>query len=130
VVPEPGSLWTQEVASAGEGTVWTVELVEEALRRALPTGSRLLRALIDEGGQATVARLHELLGTQRLGPYMQTLTTNAAAVLRDHHLPSAHRHFVFSSPDPDDPRRGVAHLYAMPAGLIPVLDQALRNLGR
>ena len=129
-VSTPLSRWAEDVASAGENTAWTVELAEEVLRRALPTGSRLLRALIDEGGQATVIRLHELLQTQRLGPYMQTLTTNAAAVLRDHHLSGVHRHFVFSSPDPDDSRRGVAHLYAVPRGLIPTLDRALRNLGR
>lgn len=34
---------------------WTVDLAEEVLRLALPSGSVFLRALVDEGGRATAS---------------------------------------------------------------------------
>jgi hypothetical protein len=48
--------------------VWTVDLAEEVLRLALPSGSVLLRALVDEGGTATVERLKALTTSDALGP--------------------------------------------------------------
>ncbi|MQA12579.1 MAG: hypothetical protein GEU98_29485, partial [Pseudonocardiaceae bacterium] len=64
-------------AVAASGPHWTVELAEQVLRQALPTGSRFLRALIDEGGSASAARMRELTGESRLHP--MTLTLNHAA---------------------------------------------------
>jgi hypothetical protein len=55
----------------------TAEAAEEVLRRALPSGSVFLRALIDDGGTATVTRLRDLTGEKSL--HHMTLTLNTAA---------------------------------------------------
>jgi hypothetical protein len=59
------------------GLNWTVEKAVQMLLLAQPAGSKFLRALIDEGGHATAARLRELTGVDRLNPMTGTL--NAAA---------------------------------------------------
>lgn len=110
--------------------VWTVELAEEILRNALPTASTLLRALIEEGGTATAEQLRSRLGIQRLSPMRQTLSTAAARVFSRRGFDRSYRHVVQARPDPNNPRSGGVHEYVLPAPLVPVFDQALRQLNR
>lgn len=106
---------------------WSDELAEEVLRRALPSGSTFLRALIDEGGTATAARLKELTGSNTL-QYMQ-LTLNAAArKVYGRRMPG--RNLVKSRYDPEQPRKQVVHDYVLDAELVPIFDEALHRLGR
>lgn len=109
--------------------VWSTELAERILRRAQPTGSTFLRALIDEGGTATAERLRERTGLS-LHHATQTLTTAAAAVLSGHHPDGRRwRRFVSARTHPDQPR-GRVYDYQLPEHLVPIFAEALQRLGR
>jgi hypothetical protein len=51
----------------------------QVLRQAQPAGSVFLRALVDEGGHATAARLRGLTGVDRLNPMTSTTPGGAGA---------------------------------------------------
>ena len=51
------------------------------LRLAQPSGVTFLRALVDQGGVATAARLRELTGVDHLNPMTQTLN-HASVIIR------------------------------------------------
>jgi hypothetical protein len=108
---------------------WTVDLAEEVLRLALPSGSVFLRALINEGGTATAARLKEVIGSDAL--HYMTLTLNGAAkkVARTRQL-GRHRHLALPRRDPTNPRKEAVYDYELPDHLIPIFDEALRRLDR
>lgn len=110
-----------------EPPAWTVELAEEVLRGAKPIGSQLLRAVIDEGGTASVERLREVLGVQEL--QRATLTLNQAARRT---VDGAQRwtmlikgRFLVA---PRKGTRGKVYGYTMAKDVIPTFDQALRRL--
>src|SRR5882757_6976767 len=107
---------------------WTVDLAEEILRKALPSASAFLRALIDEGGKATAQRLRELTSGHELRAMTLSLN-NAARRLAGEQL-AAHRYLALPGRDPDNPRRQAVHDYELPTKLVPIFDEALRRLGR
>jgi hypothetical protein len=55
-----------KVACQARDASWTIDLAEEILRKALPSASVFLRALISEGGRATAQRLRELTSGNEL----------------------------------------------------------------
>jgi len=114
----------------GEPPVWTVDLAEEVLRRARPTGHAFLRALIDEGGTATADRLRERTGTEALHRATLTLSSAAAAVLsRGDPDGRRWRHFFKARHAPDDPLgTGRIYDYHLPDELVPIFDEALKRL--
>lgn len=108
--------------------VWTVQLAEEVLRRARPTGHAFLRALIDEGGTATADRLRELTGMSAL--HRATLTNAAAQVLgREAPDGRRRRHFFRARHRPGE-RPGRVHDYHLPEELVPIFDEALTRVMR
>ncbi|WP_030429680.1 hypothetical protein [Allokutzneria albata] len=117
------------LADTDGSPVWTVELAEEVLRHALPSGSVFLRALINEGGTATADRLKELTGSRVLHPMLQTLNTAARKALGGRRLGQRVR-IAHSRSDPKNPRSTSVHDYMLPAELVPIFDEALRRLGR
>lgn len=113
----------------GAEVPWTVDAAEQVLRLALPPGSVFLRALIDEGGTATVERLKERTGSNAL--HYMTLTLNhAARKLADGRRLEKHRYLAAPRRDPENPRKHAVHAYELPADLVPIFDEALRRLGR
>jgi hypothetical protein len=94
---------------------WNVDVAEQILRQALPSGSAFLRALIDEGGTATVTRLLELIGQPRLNHMTLTLNTAARHVLGDRHTPDGARlRIAVPRPDPALPRSTRVHDHTLP----------------
>lgn len=112
-------------------STWTVDYAEEVLRHAQPSASTLLRALVDEGGSATAARLKELTGQDRLNPMMQTLN-GAARRLWIGPLPDDETRLFIAQPrrDPAHPRVDKVHSYELRAEHVALWDEALRRLGR
>jgi hypothetical protein len=100
------------------------DLAERILRKATPDASRLLRALIDEGGTATAEKLKALTDTTKLGPKVLGNTAGR----------------YFRVPFHDDNwrlvesyRRAGLNVYeytVLQKEQIPVFEQALRRLGR
>lgn len=107
----------------------TVELAEAVLRQALPYGSTFLRALIDEGGTATVAQLRARTASEDLQRMALTLNKSWQKVSRGQQVEKAPR-LSQGRPDPNNPRKQAVYDYVMPVALIPVFDEALRRLGR
>jgi hypothetical protein len=126
---KPAAVAKDDTKRDDDAPQWTVDLAEEILRLALPTGSVFLRALIDEGGTATAVRLKELTGSTAL--HYMTLTLNMAArkLMDGRHLGSR-RHLAHPLRNPTNPRHPAVHSYALPAELVPIFDQALHRLGR
>uniref|UniRef100_UPI003F497037 hypothetical protein n=1 Tax=Actinokineospora sp. CA-119265 TaxID=3239890 RepID=UPI003F497037 len=112
-----------------DGVRWTVDLAEQVLRGARPTASTFLRALVDEGGTATAARLRELTGTTDLRHATMTLHSSARRVARDLGT-GARPQVAVPRPDPDVPQSKIVHDYTLPPGLLPLFDAALHRLGR
>lgn len=112
------------------GLEWSVERAVQVLRLAQPDGSTFLRALVDEGGHATAARLREITGFARLNPMTQTLNSAVRRVFDVRRLAFHDRHLARPGNDPDKPRAPSVHDYTLPAHLVPILDEALRQLGR
>lgn len=114
------------------GSAWTVEFAEEVLRQALPSGSVFLRALVDEGGTATVARLKDLTGSNALHYMTLTLNTAARKLRRpprgEVQLGGERPRVARPVTDPDNPRSQTVHSYVLDD--VPVWDEALRRLGR
>ena len=98
-------------------------------RHALPSGSRFLRALINEGGVATVARLREILDENNLGPHDTDLN---GAHAQDVPSPGQLGAASVTSPgrNPDNLRDPTVYDYALPQRLVPIFDEALRELQR
>lgn len=112
----------------GSGPTWTVDLAEQILRRARPTGATFLRALIDEGGSATAELLRQRTGLPALNHATQTLTTAAAHVLsRQFSDGRRWRHFFTARPHPNRPR-GPVYDYHLPDSLIAPFSEALERL--
>jgi hypothetical protein len=109
---------------------WTVDRAVRMLRLARPAGSVFLRALVDEGGTATAARLRELTGAAHLHPMTQTLNASMKKVFGGRRLNYEDRHLAHPNPDPEHPRRAAVYSYSLPPDVVPILDQALRQLGR
>jgi hypothetical protein len=107
---------------------WTVDLAEEILRKALPSASVFLRALIDEGGRATAQRLRELTAGHELRAMTLSLNTAARRLAGDQLAP--YRYLALPGCDPDNPRRQAVHDYELPIKLVPIFDEAPRRLGR
>jgi len=118
-----------EAGEQADDTCWTVELAEDVLRLALPAGSTFLRALIDAGGTATVARLKELTNSDQLHYMTLTLNTAARRIAGAHRL-ERRRYLASPRHDPRDPRKRHVYDYTLPADLVPIFDQALKRLGR
>lgn len=112
------------------GLDWTVERAVQMLRQAQPAGSVFLRALINEGGYATAARLRELTGVDRLNPMTSTLNAAARNVFGIRRFPYDDRHLARPGRHPDDPRAAAVYDYTLPEHLVSILDEALRQLGR
>jgi hypothetical protein len=112
----------------GQRPQWTVEQAEEVLRRAIPSASTFLRALINEGGTATVQRLKELTNGAELRYMTLSLNTAARKIAGPQLYPQ--RYLAVPNRDPDNPRRQAVHNYQLPAHLVPIFDQALQRLGR
>jgi hypothetical protein len=112
------------------GLNWTVEKAVQMLRLAQPAGSKFLRALIDEGGHATAARLRELTGVDRLNPMTGTLNAAARNVFGIRRFVYNDRHLARPGRLPEDPRAAAVYDYTLPEHLVPILDEALRQLGR
>ncbi|MEU4807403.1 hypothetical protein [Actinosynnema sp. NPDC023587] len=130
--PEQATMSTVEEVEPRhvEGVGWTVELAEQVLRGALPSGSVFLRALVDEGGTATVARLRELTGEKRLHYMTLTLNTSARRVLGGRKDGSGERlRVAVPRTDPASPRSQAVYDYTLPEELVPILDAALRRVG-
>lgn len=119
-----------EPVDNGDAPSWTVDLAEEILREALPKGSTFLRALVDEGGTATAARLKELTNSDALHYMTLTLTSAARKVLSNRNFSLAHRHFFRGRRDPSNPSSATVYDYVLPSELVPVFDEALRRLDR
>jgi hypothetical protein len=112
------------------GLDWTVDRAVQMLRQAQPAGSVFLRALVDEGGHATAARLRELTGVDRLNPMTSTLNAATRKVFGARRLAYDDRHLARPGKPPEDPRAAAVHDYTLPEQLVPILDEALRQLGR
>ncbi|KOX27100.1 hypothetical protein ADK67_14915 [Saccharothrix sp. NRRL B-16348] len=90
-----------------------------------------LRALIEEGGTATVTRLRELTGEKNLRYMTLTLNTAARRVLGGRKDGTGERlRVAIPCTDPTQPRSTTVHDYTLPEELVPILDAALRHLGR
>jgi hypothetical protein len=107
---------------------WTVDLAEQVLRHAIPSASTFLRALIDEGGKATVQRLKELTNGAELRYMTLSLNTAARKIAGEQLYPQ--RYLALPGRDPENPRRQAVHDYQLPAQLVPIFDEALGRLGR
>ncbi|WP_141974942.1 hypothetical protein [Saccharothrix saharensis] len=130
--PDPTTLSHERIEPRHvEGVLWTVELAEQALRGARPAGSTFLRVLIDQGGTATAARLRELTGQHNLHHMTLTVNTSARRVLGGRQDGSGERlRVAIPRPDPNAPRSQTVHDYTLPEDLVPILDAALRRIGR
>lgn len=115
-------------AAADGPQQWTVDLAEEALRLAKPDASLFVRALVDEGGTATAARLKELTGRDQL--HYMTLSLNAAVKTVGGRQRRFGRQLANPRQDRDNPRHPAVYDYAMPTEAVPIFDEALRRLGR
>jgi hypothetical protein len=109
---------------------WTVELAVRMLRTAQPAGSVFLHALVDEGGTATAARLRELTGATHLNPMTQTLNASMKKVFGGPPARLRQPSPRSSRPGPENPSRVAVHSYSLPPDVVPILDAALRQLGR
>jgi hypothetical protein len=109
---------------------WTVEYAVELLRYARPGGLAFARALVDEGGTATAARLREILGVTALNSLTATLNAAVRTAVGRGRLRYPDRHLAKPLPPPEDPRRKNVHSYALPPELVALLDEALTALGR
>lgn len=107
--------------------LWAVDLAEQALRLALPSGLVFLRALIDEGGTATAARLKDLTGSGTLHRMTQTLNGAAKKAAGRRSL-GGYRHLAHPRRDPNNPRKATIYDYELPDDLVPIFDDALRRL--
>jgi len=107
---------------------WTVDLAEELLRLAQPSGSTFLRALIDEGGTATAERLRELTGADAL-QYM-TLSLNSALRKMSGPRRMLGRQLAKPRQNAQNPRHPGVYDYTLPGELVPIFDEALHRLGR
>jgi len=119
-----------ELADGFLGQDWTVDQAVQMLRHALPSGSRFLRALINEGGVATAARLRKILDEDSLGPMTQTLNGAMRKTFRRSGQLGGERHLARPGRNPDNPRDPTVYDYALPQRLVPILDKALRELKR
>ncbi|MEO6082330.1 MAG: acyltransferase [Umezawaea sp.] len=116
-------------SAEAESQELTVDLAEEILRSAQPSASMFLRALVDEGGTATAARLKALIGGGPLNHMTGTLNTAARKLWKGPQVRG--RVFVaLAQHDPDTPRSRSVHSYRLRDELVPVWDEALRRLGR
>lgn len=139
VLPPDAALEQNELATALEWrrtaglepTSWTTEFAVEVLRDSTDSGSRLVRALVDEGGSATADRLREVTGEQTLRSMGQSVNQAARRRWRGP-LPDGERLYVVRShPPPGRPRESKVHSYELlPAGLVAIWDEALTQLGR
>lgn len=109
---------------------WTVNYATELLRYARPGGLAFARALVDEGGTATAARLREVIGVDALHPLTATLNAAVRTAVDRRRLRYQDRHLAKPQPPPDNPRSKTVHSYVFPPELVPILDQALTALGR
>jgi hypothetical protein len=105
-----------------------VDLAEEILRKALPSASMFLRALINEGGRATADRLREVTTGHELRA--MTLSLNHAARRLAREQLASRRFLALPGRNPDDPRNPAVYDYQLPDGLVPIFDEALRRLDR
>jgi hypothetical protein len=126
--PGPGAGIDDEIGIAD--LPWTVEYAIELLRYARPGGLAFARALVDEGGTATAARLREILGVTALNSLTATLNAAVRTAVGRGRLRYPDRHLAKPLPPPEDPRRKIVHSYALPPDLVPLLDEALTALGR
>ena len=107
-------------------TRWTPALCERILRSSSPAGHRLVRALLAEGGSASVDRLTELTGDTTLRAATLSLNTaarreGAARVLPERRLIQAHRY--------PHPLTSKVTAYSLPAETIPSFTTAVEILG-
>lgn len=119
-----------EPVDDGDTPKWTVDIAEEILREALPTGSTFLRALVNEGGTATADRLKELTNSNALQHMTRTLSVAARKILSKRQIDIAPRDIFRPRRDPNNPRHAKIYDYVMLSELVPVFDEALRRLGR
>lgn len=108
---------------------WTVDLAFEVLTKAKPPASKLVQALVDEGGRATAAQLKNLVGTESLGPLNRTLNTAARHLWRGERL-KARLQVATPLRDPDRPSQDIVHSYELAAGTVEIWGRALRRLDR
>lgn len=108
---------------------WTVDLAVEVLKQARPSASKLVRALVDEGGRATATRLKELVRAGNLGPLNRTLNTAARHVWRGERL-KARLHVATPLRDPARPAQDIVHSYELAPGTVEIWGTALRGLDR
>lgn len=109
---------------------WTVDLAEEALRLSKPHAAVFLRALVDEGGKATAARLRELTSLQELNRSSGSVNASARKLWRGFDKavwPGNRPYAVLARRDPknlSDPR---THSYELPETAVSIWDAALKR---
>jgi hypothetical protein len=102
---------------------WTVDQAVRMLQIARPAGLVFLRSLVDEGGTATAARLRERTGFTRFDHAHRTL--NASMKRCSVRLTTT----TVTSLGPPSTRPSAVYSYSLPPNIVPILDQALRQLG-
>ncbi|MEV0048018.1 hypothetical protein AB0H60_31745 [Nocardia rhamnosiphila] len=110
---------------SSEDVQWTPALCERILRTSSPAGHRLVRALLAEGGSASVDRLTELTGDTTLRAATQSLNMAArregvAHVLPERRLIQAHRY--------PHPLTSKVTAYSLPDETIPSFTTAVELL--
>ncbi|MGW6335260.1 hypothetical protein [Nocardia rhamnosiphila] len=111
--------------AAKGGVQWTPALCERILQSSTRAGHRLVKALLAEGGTASITRLTELTGDTTLRAATQSLNTAARRERATLHLPEgrliqAHRY----------PNRLTSKVtaYSLPAETIPSFTTAVELL--
>ncbi|MGZ3140447.1 hypothetical protein ACVDFE_00220 [Lentzea chajnantorensis] len=110
---------------------WTIDFAVDVLKDSTEAGVRLVRALVAEGGSATVDRLREVAGQSRLSSMAQTVNMAARRQWRERSREGASLVTVAQSrPAPGRPEGSKTHAYdLLPAGMLSIWSDALAQLG-
>ncbi|MBF6171094.1 HD domain-containing protein [Nocardia blacklockiae] len=108
-----------------EGVEWTAELAERILRAATADSIRLVRALVTEGGSASLDRLDELTGG--IAPRPAVLSLNSAARHEGIRYRLPERRLIQAFRGPNSAKSKVV-AYALPDGSLPAFAAAIGNM--
>ncbi|MEU4841714.1 hypothetical protein [Nocardia testacea] len=105
---------------------WTPALCERILQSSTPGGFRLVKALVAEGGSASIARLTELTGDPLLRAATQSLNMAARREGAFRYLPEGRLIQSHRYPNPLTSRVAA---YSLPTESIPAFTTAVELLG-
>lgn len=77
-------MFDRDEALGRVSVTWTADLAEMVLDIATPTAPAFLRAIIDAGGEASVERVKEATGLNKLNGVKMSINTAAKKVARTH----------------------------------------------